>query len=247
MVMGGGPQPFGIDAERIVSAADEARALGLELVGLHCYPGSQILSADALGALHAATLELLTHLALEARLDAPSLNLGGGFGIPYAARDPELDLAAVGESLGRATEAAHARCAPSEIVVETGRYVAGPAGIYLARVVDRKTSRGRTFLVVDGGLNHHLAATGNLGQVIRRNYPVRGQSQDGSDDGATERVSVVGPLCTPLDLLADDVELPTLGPGDLVAVLQSGAYGCSASPHGFLGHPPPVELLLHPE
>jgi diaminopimelate decarboxylase len=110
-------------------------------------------------------------------------------------------------------------------------------------VVDRKVSRGETFLVTDGGLHHHLAASGNFGQVIRKNYPVCiGNRVHG--DGERARASVVGPLCTPLDLLADRVELSDAQPGDLVVIFQSGAYGATASPQRFLSHPAVLEVLV---
>ncbi|MBT9493818.1 MAG: pyridoxal-dependent decarboxylase, exosortase A system-associated, partial [Paucibacter sp.] len=123
-----------------------------------------------------------------------------------------------------------------------GRYLVGEAGIYVTRIVDRKISRGQVYLVTDGGLNHHLAASGNFGQVIRKNYPVTIGNKAGSLE--RESVSVVGPLCTPLDLLADRMELPPAEIGDLAVVFQSGAYGRSASPEGFLGHPASVEVLV---
>jgi diaminopimelate decarboxylase len=130
----------------------------------------------------------------------------------------------------------------AELVIELGRYLVGEAGVYVCRVIDRKVSRGQVFLVTDGGLHHHLAASGNFGQVIRKNYPVaignriRGERR--------EVASVVGPLCTPLDLLADRMELAEAHPGDLVVVYQSGAYGLTASPTAFLSHPLPNEVLV---
>ena len=130
----------------------------------------------------------------------------------------------------------------ASLVIELGRYLVGEAGIYVTRIVDRKVSRGQVFLVVDGGLNHHLSASGNFGQVIGKNYPVAiGNRMDSAEK---ETVSVVGPLCTPLDLLADRMELAKAEPGDLVVIFQSGAYGASASPQAFLGHPPPIEVLV---
>jgi diaminopimelate decarboxylase len=127
-------------------------------------------------------------------------------------------------------------------VIELGRYIVGEAGFYVTRVVDKKESRGKTFLVVDGGMHHQLAASGNFGQAIRRNFPVA--IANGRHDGATETVSVVGCLCTPLDLLADEVTLPRATIGDLVVIFQAGAYGLTASPTAFLGHPPPAEVLV---
>jgi diaminopimelate decarboxylase len=171
-----------------------------------------------------------------------SLNIGGGFGIPYFPGDAPLDLAPIGANLRSLLERAARALPGATIVTELGRYLVGEAGIYVCRVIDRKVSRGQTFLVTDGGLHHHLAASGNFGQVLRKNYTVlignkvRGEEQ--------EVASVVGPLCTPLDLLADRVELAKADEGDLVVVLQSGAYGITASPLGFLSHPPPREVLV---
>ena len=156
--------------------------------------------------------------------------------------DQKLDMMAVGDALATRLEMLRKACGNIRVAVETGRFLVGNAGIYIAQVVERKCSRGKVFLVVNGGLNHHLAATGNLGQAIRRNYPIEAFSH--GHDQPLETVSIVGPLCTPLDILASDIELPALFVGDYVAVLQSGAYGCSASPHGFLGHPSPIELFI---
>ncbi|MCS6946896.1 MAG: hypothetical protein NZM12_04705, partial [Steroidobacteraceae bacterium] len=130
----------------------------------------------------------------------------------------------------------------TRFIIELGRYIVGEAGVYICRVIDKKISRGQTFLVTDGGLHHHLAASGNFGQVIRKNYPVivatavRGRQN--------VRANVVGPLCTPLDLLGAAVDLPDARVGDLIAVMQSGAYGLSASPQAFLSHPPAREILV---
>ena len=126
-------------------------------------------------------------------------------------------------------------------MLELGRYLVGEAGLYVCRVIDRKVSRGQVFLVTDGGLHHQLAASGNFGQVVRKNYPVVvGNKVSGAQ---REIASVVGPLCTPLDLLGDRMELAVAQPGDLVVILQSGAYGLTASPTAFLSHPAPVEIL----
>ncbi len=170
------------------------------------------------------------------------LNLGGGFGIPYFPGEQRLDLAPIGANLHAIVERARTDLPEASIVIELGRYLVGEAGIYVTRIIDRKVSRGQVFLVTDGGLNHHLSASGNFGQVIRKNYPVAiGNRMDSAE---REIASVVGPLCTPLDLLADRMELPVAQVGDLVVVFQSGAYGASASPQAFLGHPPCVEVLV---
>ena len=170
------------------------------------------------------------------------LNLGGGFGIPYFPGEQRLDLAPIGANLQAICERAAREMPQAHIVIELGRYFVGEAGLYVTRIVDRKVSRGQVFLVTDGGLNHHLSASGNFGQVVRKNYPVAVANRMGA--GETEAASVVGPLCTPLDLLADRMTLPRADVGDLVAVYQSGAYGASASPQSFLGHPHVTEVLV---
>ena len=131
----------------------------------------------------------------------------------------------------------------SRFAIELGRWLVGEAGVYLTRVVDRKQSRGDTFLVTDGGLHHQLAASGNFGTVVRRNYPIAAATRMG--EPGTEEVSVVGCLCTPLDRLGDHVLLPEVEEGGIIAVFIAGAYGLTASPSAFLGHSAPNELLLH--
>ena len=170
------------------------------------------------------------------------LNIGGGFGIPYFPGEQPLDIAAVGANLAGLVRRAAERLPQAKVVVELGRYLVGEAGIYVCRVVDRKISRGQVFLVTDGGLHHHLAASGNFGQVIRKNYPVLVGNRVAG--GERETASVVGPLCTPLDLLAERMEMAKADVGDLIVVLQSGAYGLTASPTAFLSHPAPAEVLV---
>jgi len=242
MRMGGGAKQFGIDAEdapRLLALAGE---LGLDVLGFHIFSGSQSLKADAIVETQARTVDLALELAMVGPSPVRMLNIGGGFGIPYFPGEARLDLAPIGDGL--AVQAARVREAlpQARLSIELGRYLVGEAGVYVSRVIDRKISRGQVFLVTDGGLHHHLAASGNFGQVIRKNYPVAiGNRVEG---GEREPVSVVGPLCTPLDLLAERMELPSADVGDLVVVFQSGAYGLSASPGGFLSHPDAVEALV---
>jgi diaminopimelate decarboxylase len=242
MKMGGGPKQFGIDAEQVPQALAEIREAGLEFEGFHIFSGSQNLRADAICEAQTKALDLAVRLAGDAPSPVRTLNLGGGFGIPYFPGERPLDLASVGTHLvgivGRAEEALPG----AKLVIELGRYLVGEAGLYVCRIIDRKLSRGQVFLVTDGGLHHHLAASGNFGQVIRKNYPVViGNRMHGT---VREIASVVGPLCTPLDLLADRMELARAEPGDLVVVFQSGAYGWSASPQRFLSHPAAAETLV---
>ena len=242
MRMGGGAKQFGIDAEDAPRQLALARDLGLKVLGFHIFSGSQSLKAEAIVETQAQTLLLAEQLAEHAHDPVRILNIGGGFGIPYFPGESPLDLAPIGHALTAALPRVQARLPQAQLSIELGRYLVGEAGVYVARVIDRKVSRGQVFLVTDGGLHHHLAASGNFGQVIRKNYPVAIGNRVSA--GERETVSVVGPLCTPLDLLGDKMELPRADVGDLVVVFQSGAYGRSASPQGFLSHPDAAEVLV---
>lgn len=242
MKMGGGAKQFGVDAEQVPDLLREVRRLGLTFEGFHLFAGSQNLRAESICEAQQKSYELALRLSADAPTPVRFLNLGGGFGIPYFAGEPRLDLKPIGENLSLLAKRAAVELSEAELVIELGRYLVGEAGIYVTRVIDRKISRGQLFLVVDGGLNHHLSASGNFGQVIRKNYPVAiGNRMNSANDVLS---SIVGPLCTPLDILADRMELANAEPGDFVVVFQSGAYGASASPHNFLGHPAPIEVLV---
>ena len=224
--------------------ADDHRivAEGLQFEGFHLFAGSQNLRAEAICEAQQKSYELALRLAEHARTPVKFLNLGGGFGIPYFPGEQRLDLAPIAANLAIIAEEAAVKLPGAELVIELGRYFVGEAGLYVCKVVDRKVSRGHTYLVTDGGLHHHLSASGNFGQVIRKNYPAAVGNR--MDAPLGEAVSVVGPLCTPLDLLADRMALPEARPGDLIALYQSGAYGATASPRGFLSHPDLVEVLV---
>jgi diaminopimelate decarboxylase len=242
MKMGGGPKQFGVDAELVPELLREIGRAGLAFEGFHIYTGSQNLRAQAICEAQNKSYELAKSLAVHSPGPVRVLNLGGGFGIPYFPGDQPLDLGPVGANLEALVSRAKSDFPEAELVVELGRYLVGEAGVYVCRVIDRKVSRGHVFLVTDGGMHHHLAASGNFGQVIRKNYPVAIGNRMGAE--GRELASVVGPLCTPLDLLADRMELAEAHPGDLVVVFQSGAYGYTASPINFLSHPAPVEILV---
>lgn len=237
MVMGGGSQQFGIDLENIDSIFKCLKSNGLACAGLHCYPASQMLDEAIVTNVHAKTLDMLLALADTHELSGASLNIGGGLGIPYFKNEKELDIRYIGDALDKKLSSTGFE---GKLIVELGRYLVADSGTYIAQVVDRKVSRGKTYLILDGGLNHHLAATGNLGQVIRKNFPISSSSTSENK----EVVSIVGPLCTPLDILGEDVELPVTQVGELVAVHQSGAYGYSASPQKFLGHKQATEVFI---
>ena len=242
MKMGGGPKPFGVDAELIPALLADIGRAGLAFEGFHLFAGSQNLRAESICEAQQKSYALALRLAQDAPLPVQFLNLGGGFGIPYFPGERPLDLGPIGDNLATLVQRAQTELPQARLVIELGRYLVGEAGVYVARVVDRKISRGHVYLVTDGGLHHHLAASGNFGQVIRKNYPVA----IGTRMHATgqETCTVVGPLCTPLDVLADSMTLPVAQVGDLVVVFQSGAYGASASPQGFLGHPSCLEVLV---
>ncbi|MGD9835755.1 MAG: pyridoxal-dependent decarboxylase, exosortase A system-associated [Piscinibacter sp.] len=242
MKMGGGPKQFGIDVEQVPAALREIAALGLSFEGFHIFSGSQNLRADSICDAQTKTLALAMRLAEHAPAPLKVLNLGGGFGIPYFPGEQALDLAPISANLELIAQQAATQLPGAELVIELGRYLVGEAGVYVSRVVDRKVSRGEVFLVLDGGLHHQLAASGNFGQVIRKNYPVAIGNRMQPDQ--REQASAVGPLCTPLDLLADRMELAQAQPGDLVVVFQSGAYGLTASPSRFLSHPGAQEVLV---
>lgn len=242
MRMGGGAKPFGVDEIHAAALCRDMIAGGADWRGFHIFAGSQALDAAAIIEAQAATVTLAARLADEVGASPPLVNLGGGFGIPYFRGEVPLDVDAVGRALGEAVAARPASLRGSAFAIELGRWLVGEAGVYLTRIVDRKESHGDLFLVTDGGLHHQLAASGNFGTVVRRNYPVAVASRFGAE--AEDVASVVGCLCTPLDRLADKVALPRADVGDVIAVFMAGAYGASASPQAFLGHAPALEMLV---
>lgn len=242
MKMGGGPKQFGIDAERVPQVLANIGALGLDFEGFHLFAGSQNLRPEAICEAQRKSYELALGLAAAAPSPVRFLNLGGGFGIPYFPGEQPLDLAPIGANLAGLLQRAAADLPQASIIIELGRYFVGEAGVYVTQIVDRKVSRGQVFLVCDGGLHHHLAVSGNFGQVVRKNYPVAIGNR--ADQPASESATAVGPLCTPLDVLAERMDLPRAEVGDYLVVFQSGAYGRSASPQAFLGHPACEEVLV---
>lgn len=235
MKMGGRPSPFGIDAARVPDLVKRLIAAGADWRGFHIFAGSQALDSEAICETQAATVGLARELADAVGARAPLVNIGGGLGVPYFSGDTPVDIGMVGARLAEVLEPGQA------YAIELGRWIAAECGVYLTRIVDRKVSGDETFLICDGGLNHQLAASGNFGTVVRRNYPIAIAGQMRAEP--VETVSVVGPLCTPLDRLGDKVALPEAQVGDLVAIFLAGAYGASASPAGFLGHGPASEIV----
>ena len=242
MQMGGGPKAFGIDAEVVPAVLREAASLGLDFEGFQIFAGSQNLDAQALVESQRRTVDLAIALAASAPAQPRLLNIGGGFGIPYFPGDRPLDLQPIGDSLATLQQRVEAALPGSAMLLELGRYLVGEAGVFVCRVVDSKRSRGKLFLITDGGLHQHLAASGNFGQVVRRNYPIAVAGRPA--EGPLEATEVTGCLCTPIDVLGRSARLPPAEIGDLVVVFQSGAYGLTASPTAFLGHPAPPEVLV---
>ena len=242
MKMGGGAKPFGVDAARVPALAREIAEAGCDWRGLHIFTGSQALDAQAIIDAQANVLNLADRIAREAGIAIPKLNMGGGFGIPYFFGDKPLDVQQIGDELDKKLKNRYKSLEETQFFIELGRYIVGEAGVYLTRIVDRKESHGEIYLVTDGGLHHQLAASGNFGTVVRRNYPLAIASHFGAEP--VEVANVVGCLCTPLDRLADKAFLPFADVGDLVAVFCAGAYGASASPSAFLGQGPAGEILI---
>lgn len=242
MKMSGGPKQFGIDAEQVPEILLNLKTENVEFTGFHIFSGSQNLVPDAIIEAQKNTFELAYRLSKHAPAPVKLVNIGGGFGIPYFPGEKELDITPVCKALRSLMKEAEKKLPEAQIAMELGRYIIGESGIYVTRIIDKKVSRGQTFLITDGGLHHHLAASGNFGQILRKNYPVLIGNRVKST--RTVCVNIVGPLCTPLDILADKMDLPDAEIGDLVVILQSGAYGRTASPVSFLSHPPPAEVLV---
>lgn len=243
MRMGGGAKPFGVDADRAAALARAMIDVGADWQGWHIFAGSQNLDPLAIIETQAATIALAARLSDEVGATPPLVNLGGGFGLAYFPGDNLLDIRPIGLALDSELDSLADVLKTSAFAIELGRWLVGEAGVYLTRVIDVKLSQGETFVVVDGGLHHQLAASGNFGTVVRRNYPIAVANRFGAPPVA-DPVTVVGCLCTPIDRLGDKVALPQVVEGDLIAIFLAGAYGASASPAAFLGHPIPRELLL---
>ncbi len=241
MKMSGGPKQFGVDAERVPEMLKRLAELNLQFYGFHIFSGSQNLNADSIIDAHNKTFELAIRLSEHAPCPPQLLNIGGGLGIPYFPGETRIALEPIANNLKSLLPDVKKQLPDAEIVMELGRFLVGESGVYVSKVIDKKVSRGETYLITDGGLHHHLAASGNFGQVIRKNYPAMIGNKV---EGEKELANVVGPLCTPLDILANKMDLTEANIGDLVVIFQSGAYGYTASPERFLSHPAVKEVLV---
>ncbi|PCI08784.1 MAG: pyridoxal-dependent decarboxylase, exosortase A system-associated, partial [Gammaproteobacteria bacterium] len=240
--MSGGANPFGVDEELAPELINTIQQSDVDFRGFHVFTGSQNLNTENIIQAQDKTINLMIRLSEIAGGIPDLINIGGGFGIPYFAGDSALDIQAISNNLTKNLSLLRQHRDDSQITLELGRYLIGASGYYICQVIEKKISRKKTFIVVNGGMHHHLAASGNLGQIIRKNYPICVGNNLTSDK--TEKVTIVGPLCTPLDILADEIELPVINEGDSIVVFQSGAYGFSASPQLFLSHIAPKELII---
>src|ERR671938_1922181 len=246
MRMGGTVGQFGIDQSDLADAVRRTLSYPqLVLRGIHVYTATQVFEVEPLLEHCRNILEIGLEAADEAGQPLQMIDFGGGFGVPYFEKMAEFDLERFGEGFQRLLESYRSdpRLESCRFLFELGRYLVADAGLYVTRVVEVKQMRGKTFVVTDGGMNHHLTATGNMGQVFRKTYPLLNLTHM-SGVPEEEGVAVAGPCCTPLDLFGSNIPLAQPEVGDLIGVFYSGAYGFSASNLGFLSHPAPAEVLL---
>lgn len=242
--MAGKPSQFGIDEEVCEDAIDAIRALpGLELIGFHIYSGTNSLNVDAIVDNFNIFIDLFKRASERADIRPRKLIFGSGFGIPYLDGESPLAVDAVAERIMPEIDSlkTDARFANVSCILEMGRWIVGPAGWLVTRVVAAKESRGVQIRACDAGFNNHLAACGMMGTVIRRNWRMRNLSNPLGD---RQKYLLVGPLCTTIDILASNIELPEVRVDDLLVIENSGAYGLTASPTRFISHPEPAEVLL---
>jgi diaminopimelate decarboxylase len=242
MKMSGGPKQFGIDAEVFTETFSMVNEQSINFVGFHIFSGSQNLSVDALLESYRKALELAFVLSEQINVLPKQINIGGGIGVSYHSGQVPVDIKRLCLGLHELLDELATKLVDTEVHLELGRFLVANAGMYLCKIVDIKESRGKTFWVCDGGMHHHLANSGNLGQVFRKNYPVF--LANCIDSTLTQHVDIVGPLCTPLDIIASNISLPMGEIGGYVAVMLSGAYGASASPQGFLSQGEALEMLI---
>ena len=242
VTIGSRPSPFGIDADRVPSLVEGLVEAGVNWRGLHMFAGSQCLDADALAEVHRVTVAHAGEIADAIGMPIPELNLGSGFDVACRPGDEPLDIDRVASALTTTLCNTPPLLATTRFMIELGRWLVGESGVYLTRVIDRTESCGQTFLTTDGGGHHLIGATGSLGERGISNFPIAVANRFGAP--ADEEVTVTGCLCTPNDVLGDDVELPRADVGDLIAVFCAGAYGLSASPQAWESRPVAREMLV---
>jgi diaminopimelate decarboxylase len=243
LTMGGKPRQFGIDEDQLLASPGLLdRWPNLRVTGIHAYMGTRMLDEAVIAANTERILDLAERLSGRLGFELEVADIGGGLGVAYFDGEHDIDVGVLAERINRVVTPFRDRRPGCRILMELGRYLVAPAGMYVVRVQYVKTSMGERFAIADGGTNHHMAAVG-IGSFVKRNFPV--DLVNRASEPATGIWNVTGPLCTPNDTLAKGVALPTVRPGDLVAVHRSGAYGPSASPVLFLSHGCPAEVLVH--
>ncbi len=242
--MGGAPSPFGIDEEQLNDVLPSVlKSKYLKLKGLHVYAGTQLLDENAIVENTQKILEMAENYNRAFRCEFGYINIGGGWGVPYHQKDGPLAEERLISLLNERVAEFSVGFPRTKLILELGRYLVGNAGVYVTTVVRVKKSRGVNYLILDGGMNHYLAASGNFGQVLRKNFPIS-RVDSPPQTAAGERYHIVGPLCTPIDRMGSNVNLPQTREGDLVVFPQAGAYAYTASPLQFLGHPAPAEAAI---
>ncbi len=239
-----GAGKFGMDAADLTAAARTAVASPhLELLGLHAFGASNVLDAGALVEHVAATVQAARRLALAAGTTLRLVDAGGGLGIPYEPHEESLDLVKLGAGLAAIVQtwAADPLLAEARLLLEPGRFLVGPAGAYVARVVDRKTVDGAAVAILDGGV-HHVLRPALVGQEHR--IRALGGRSEAVGSGRVVPVTIAGPLCSGLDVFSQAAIMTPPDVGDLVAILDVGAYGFTESMPLFLSHPIPAEVAV---
>jgi diaminopimelate decarboxylase len=230
IIGGSGPSAFGVDEEDLSAFLKEAgRFERVRITGLQVFAASNERSAARLLENHRAAFAIGEKLQRELGITLDLIDLGGGLGIPYEEGEEELDIGAFASGLALLIE--KSPWFSGRVIVEPGRWLAGPEGVYLTRVIRTKTSRGTRFAILEGGLNHLLRPLLTGSPFPAAAPGVRGEGLP---------TSLAGPLCTSLDRLGD-VKLPPLKAGDLIMLGQAGAYGFTESMAPFLSHPVAAE------
>ncbi|MBT2282943.1 type III PLP-dependent enzyme [Paenibacillus polymyxa] len=242
--MAGVPRQFGVDENQIPLFLEEIKKTpNISFRGIHVYTGTQILDYEQIISTFSYTLKLAKYIKVNFGIECEMVDLGGGLGVPYFSHENELNLSALSSELRNLIDDYLLFSPKTRFILESGRYILAESGTYITKVLYKKHSKGEIFLVVDGGLNHHAAATFR-GRTLRNTFPMILIKKDDLDPITTEKVSVVGPLCTPEDCLAKGIILPIAQPGDYLCIQKSGAYTLTYSPMRFLGHATPLELLV---
>ena len=254
------PNKFGIDEDQIIAAAPWLREEPyIQIVGLHVHLKSQERRGEVLLNYYKNCLSVALELQAALGCQLEFINLGSGIGIPYGPNDTPLDTEALGRDLSRMWKRCQALFPKARLYLETGRFLTGQSGIYVTKVMDKKVSQGKTFLILNNTLNGFLRPSlarlveSYAGQTkLAGTEPLFTQSdafafQPIPSREETEVVTLAGNLCTGADVMARDCPLPRMEPGDLVVVTNAGSYAAVLSPMQFSTQIPPQEIFLTQE